>query len=209
MHALYNPEAGSHPLPDDRRVIDAVLAATRRCYEAHPYFRERYGARGEAFANSDGGYLAVLTGDPQSHVDEQVVWLAGVLAARGMPRWLMEAHLDLLCDELCLAVPEESARFHKLLNAARLLRSARQSRISQHDFEALAAAFESSSGAGIGNAGGLLVAAACDEGCGLDQAVSSLIGWLGDPGRFSAQWCSAVAATLAHDRSLAAQGPGS
>ena len=37
-HPLFNADAGDHPLPDDPREIDAVLQATQRCYDQHPYF---------------------------------------------------------------------------------------------------------------------------------------------------------------------------
>ncbi|MBV5298688.1 MAG: hypothetical protein JZU64_11320 [Rhodoferax sp.] len=202
-HPLYHPDVGQHPLPDDAREIAAVLQATRRCYLAHPYFLARYGQRGMAFANSDGGYLASLTGSGQQQVDEQVFWLAGVLAARGMPRWLMEQHLELLCDELCQAVPDQPRRFGKLQQAAQQLRLARLAWIDQRQFDALAAAFESAAGDGLPNAGGLLVSAVCDDCCELPEALPSLTRWLADSGRFSVSWCAAVASTVAQARALA------
>ncbi len=204
-HKLYNAESGEHPLPKDKREIEAVICATRRCYEAHPYFIERFGARGEAFARSDGGYLATLGGNPQSYVLAQVNWLAELLSCRGMPRWLMESHLDLLCEELSKAVPARLARHQKLLRASPALRSARQTRIGQADFEALSAQFETAAGTGLTNAGGLLLAAVCDEACGITKAVPSLIIWLGDAERFSSQWCDAVGETLTRARALAHQ----
>jgi hypothetical protein len=206
LHSLLdNPEAGNHPLPVDQREIEAVLRAGRHCSALHPYYAERYGARGEAFTRSDGGYLLTLADHPQSHVTDQVLWLAGVLSSRGMPRWLMEAHLELLCDEASAAVPARARQYHKLRQAARVLRDARRGRISQRRFDTLAEAFAAAAGPGLTNAGGLLVAAVCDEFCGLDQAVPSLTQWLLQPGRFSAQWCVAVAETLLRARSLAAK----
>jgi hypothetical protein len=204
-HKLYNAESGDHPLPTDRREIEAVICATQRCYEAHPYFIKRYGARGEAFARSDGGYLATLVRNPQSYVHAQVNWLAEVLSCRGMPRWLMESHLDLLCEELSRVVPARIARHQKLMRAAQSLRSARQMKINQVDFDALSADFEARAGSCLRNAGGLLVAAVCDEACGISQAVPSLIIWLADPERFSLQWCDAVSETLTRARALAYQ----
>lgn len=202
---LYNAESGEHPLPTDGFEIEAVISATRRCYEAHPYFIERYGARGETFARSDGGYLATLTSHPLSYVHAQVNWLAEILSCRGMPRWLMESHLDLLCEELSKAVPARVSRHRKLVRAARSLRLARQVKVNQVDFDALSAGFEAEAGSGLRNAGGLLVAAVCDEACGISKAVPSLAIWLADPERFSSKWCDAANETVTRARALAYQ----
>ena len=195
-------------MPDDEREIDAVLRAGRRCLELHPYFLDRYGDRGEAFTRSDGGYLATLAEQPQRHVDEQVMWLAGVLASRGIPRWLMEVHLELLCEALSAAVPARATDYRKLRQAAQELRQARLAWIAQSDFDALVGTFEAACGAGLTNSGGLLVSAVSDECCGLTEAVPSLTAWLGDTRRFSLQWCAAVADAIMRARALAAQSPG-
>ncbi len=208
FHPLSNDASGNHPLPSDEREIEAVLRAGRRCYAAHPYFAERYGERGEAFTRSDGGYLATLADHPQSHVESQVTWLAGILASRGMPRWLMEAHLELLCEELSAAIPARAQDYRKLQQAAFLLRDARCRWLSQADFDTLAAAFESSSGGGLRNAGGLVPAAVCDACCGLAEAIPSLTAWLADERRFSSQWCSAVAQTVARAQALVSRKSG-
>lgn len=97
---LFNPDSGSHPLPSDPHEIAAVLQATQRCYDANPYYHARYGVRGRSFAHADGGYLVTLTNSWQSYVHEQVSWLASLLAARGMPSWLLEVHLQVLQEEL-------------------------------------------------------------------------------------------------------------
>jgi hypothetical protein len=207
-HPLYNEAPGNHPLPSVQREIEAVLRAGRRCYDSHPYFSERYGERGEAFTRSDGGYLATLTVHPQNYVESQVTWLAGVLSSRGMPRWLMEAHLELLYEELSAAIPERAADYRKLRQAAIGLREARCRWIAQADFDTLAAAFAANAGGGVQNAGGLLVAAVCDQCCGLAEALPSLTRWLGDADRFSSQWCAAIAETIARVRALVAQKPG-
>ncbi len=202
-HPLFNPDAGSHALPADPREIDAVLAATQRCYAAHPYFQARYGARGRSFTNSDGGYLVTLTTTWQSHVHEQVHWLCDLLAARGMPSWLMEVHLQLLHEELLLRIRGESARLAKLKVAGSRLREQRLARMAQADFDAIAQAFDTAAGPGIDNAGCLIPAAMCDERGGRDQSVPSLVRWLADPARFPARWCEAVAQALRQARSTA------
>lgn len=200
QHPLHHAEAGNHPLPTDPREIQAALRAGERCYAVHPYFERRYGERGRAFTRSDGGYLSSLADHPQAYVNGQVLWLAGVLASRGMPRWLMEEHLELLHDELLLARPQRAVDYGKLRQAAQLLRSARLAFLPQSDFTAIAAAFNARFDGELRNAGGLLVAAVCDECCGLNEAVPSLLSWLGNAHIFSPEWCAASSETLAQVR---------
>jgi hypothetical protein len=199
-HPLYNPDSGRHALPHDPREIAAVLRATQRCYDAHPYYLARYGARGRRFSQSDGGYLVTLASAWQGHVHEQVAWLASLLAARGMPCWLMECHLRILQEELCRGIPEDHARFARLGRAAHRLRMRRLARMAQADFDAVAAEFEAAAGPGIDNAGGLLAGAVCDERGGSAEALPRLLEWLRDPGRFSPRWCAAVDQAIARAR---------
>lgn len=206
-HPLHNADAGNHPLPTDSREIQAALRAGQRCYAVHPYFERRYGQRGEAFTRSDGGYLTTLADHPQAYVNSQVVWLAGVLASRGMPRWLMEEHLGILHDELVLACPERAVEYAKLRHAAQILRSARLAFLPLSDFDALAAAFNARSDSELGNVGGLLAAAVCDECCGLTEAVPSLLSWLGNPDIFSPEWCAAITETLTQIRARVTRVP--
>ena len=201
-HPLFNPGSGGHPLPSDPREIAAVLRATQRSYDTHPYYHARYGVRGRSFAHADGGYLVTLTTTRQSYVHEQIVWLASVLAARGMPSWLLEHHLRVLQEELDSEVPGGSARYAKLGRAAERLRKLRCARMAQGDFDAVAADFDLTAGAGIDNVGCLLACAVCDERGGSDRAVPSLVSWLGDAGRFSHRWCSAVTRAVANARSM-------
>jgi len=202
---LYNENAGITPLPCDGREVDAALRAAARCYEANPYFMARYAERGEAFSRSDGGYMVTLTSHPLAYVIQQIKWLGVLLASRGMPRWLLECHLDLLYDELSAAIPKRRVKYRKLVKAAEVLREARHDWIAQSDFERLAATFAADSGGGLPHAGEMLVSAVCDEFCGIAKAVPSLVAWLGDPGRFPAQWCAAVDRTLACARAVAAR----
>lgn len=202
---LYNENAGITPLPCDGREIDAALRAAARCYEANPYFMARYAERGEAFSRSDGGYMVTLTSHPLAYVIQQIKWLGILLASRGMPRWLLESHLDLLYEELSAAIPKRRIKYRKLLKAAEGLREARHDWISQPDFEMLAATFAANSGSGIPHGGEMLVSAVCDECCGITKAVPSLVIWLGDPTRFSAQWCAALNQTVDGARAMAAR----
>jgi hypothetical protein len=202
---LFNSQTVAHALPTDPRETHAVVVAARRCYDLHPYFSMRYGSRGSVFARSDGGYLVTLVDQPQASVDEQVFWLAGFLAGKGMPRWLMEANLGCLYEALSAAVPEREADYLKLQHAASPLRAARQRWIPQADFDDLIAGFDASSQGWITSAGGLMGAAVCDECCGLDTAVPSLMSWMDDGSRFPPPWRRAANETLERARSIAAR----
>lgn len=74
--------------------------------------------------------------------------------------------------------------------------------MAQGDFDAVAADFELTAGAGIDNVGCLLASAVCDERGGSDRAVPSLVTWLSDTGRFSQRWCSAVAHAIASAQAM-------
>jgi hypothetical protein len=87
-----NPEAGSHPIPSDPRELQAAVRAGERCWQRFPYFSQRYGHRGEKFTSSDSAWLVTLVEYDQARVHQQVAWLGQVLAARGMPRLLLETH---------------------------------------------------------------------------------------------------------------------
>lgn len=201
-HPLNNPDAGTHLLPDDPREIGAALRAGERCYEVLPYLEARYGKRGEAYTRSDGGFLVTLVQSGQAHVDHQVFWLAGVLANRGMPRWLMEMHLDLLYEELSRAIPDNESRYRKLVQAANRLRRDRWQVLSDEKFQELSGRIERVASAELRNCGYLVVSAVCDEACGVRNAVASLMDWLADPGRFSAEWCAVASGGIADARTL-------
>jgi len=208
QHPLHNPDAGNHPLPHDQMEIEAALRCARRILNLYPYFMERYGHRGEAFTRSDTGYLVTLLNNEQHCVDREVGWLARVLAARGMPRFLTEIHLDALAEELVMLVPEQDKRFKKLSLAAETLREERLRYMSQADFDTLSADFETNSTGTIPNVGPILVGAVCDEAAGLKGVIPGLVSWLDDGQRFSAAWRHALADTLKRARVIAEQSKG-
>lgn len=88
-----NFEAGLLPYPSDPKEIALAECSWRVIWRAYPYLEERFGERGKRFAASDTGYLVVLAGLDASVVVDQVLWLAGVLAPRGLPSWLLECQL--------------------------------------------------------------------------------------------------------------------
>jgi hypothetical protein len=97
---LYHSESGYHALPDNPLEIEAALSAGRHSWKAYPYYDIRYSDRGERFTRSDSGYLVTLTQADLEIVEEQVNWLANILANRGMPTWLLEQHLRVLYGHL-------------------------------------------------------------------------------------------------------------
>jgi hypothetical protein len=205
-----NPHAGWHAISHDPRDVEAARRAVTASLAEFPYYHERYGDSAGLFGASDGAWLAMLCQGEPEYVRGQVLWLGTVLSARGMPRLLLERHLELLHRELLLSTADED-RCRPLLDAAHLLRAARQQHIAQTDADALAAAFEARADAAwlrrLPRMGAILVASACDEAAGIGRAVGSVEEWAADSARFPASWTDAVAQTLADARSRARAHP--
>jgi hypothetical protein len=134
----------------------------------------------------------------------QLQWLAALLAARGMPRWLLETHLAVLHAELVAAVPENRTAYDHLLQVAALFRNERLRHLDEATSAELAAAFDRCTGASstLPEAGALIVAAVADERVGVD-GVDSLMEWLADPERFSVEWVAAATETVVAARAHA------
>jgi heme oxygenase len=121
-----NPDAGQHPVPDNRSALEAAVTAARRCREEFPYFDLRYQERGKSFAKSDAAWLVTLTGLPRPQLVQQVEWLGRVLGNRGMPRITLERQLELLHEELSRVLPEKRQEWQQLPDVAARLRAERQ-----------------------------------------------------------------------------------
>lgn len=176
-----NPEAGSHPIPEDLREVRAALAAGRRCREEFPYFDARYGARGRRYTSSDVAWLATLSALDPEGVVPQVTWLADLLARLGMPRFLLERQLEILVEELVARIPERQAQYRRLDAGISALRAARLASCPGGDFAGLARIAEEQLAAHdtpIANLGGLVVSALADEQGGIPEAAASLESWL-------------------------------
>lgn len=201
---VLNPEAGAHPLPNDPRELQAALRAGERSWREFPYYEWRYGQRGERFTRSDSAWLVTLSDHPQTMVEQQVLWLGRVLAARGMPQWMLERHLEMLHEELIAAVPEKQAAYARLQRAAQTLHDLRRLHIGDDLFQSLMAEFDRRVGsewsARLPWTGGLLAAAVADEKSGVVQAVPSIEGWMTDPERFPTAWVEAVQTTIRRAR---------
>jgi hypothetical protein len=198
--ARINPEAGNHPIPSDKREIQAALKASNQCWNEYPYFEKRYGKRGKSFSDSDSCWLATLTVLDQINLQKQVEWLCRVLATRGMPSLMMESILCYLSLELTAAIPENKALYQKLRNCSEILKEKRTKLIEEKTFKNLADEFEKKLKPDMRkaykNTGLLLVSAVVDEKNGVPGAVSGIQKWLIDEGRFSVSWIAAVEQTL-------------
>ncbi len=144
---------------------------------------------------------------PPQVAEHQLRWLGGLLAARGMPRWLLEVHLEALHAELAVAVPANRAVYDGLLRIAGVFRAERLRHLDEASCSQLALGFDrhvgSAAAAELPEAGALLVAAVAEERAGLHGVVASLMEWLADPARFAAQWVTAATDTVAEARERA------
>jgi hypothetical protein len=191
-----NPEAGHHPIPEDEREITAALRASDRAWAMFPYYQARYGERGKRFSDSDTCWLVTLTHlDPES-LQQQMNWLARLLATRGMPSIMLEKTIQFLHEELIKKVPENKPAYDKLLKLADMLSGKRVQRISEKEFAILSREFDDMAEMQLAeqykNTGSLIVSAVADEHSGIAGAVDAICDWLTDPGRFSEEWSAAV-----------------
>ncbi len=191
-----NPEAGQHPVPDNPPALEAAVTAARRCREAFPYFDLRYQERGKSFAKSDAAWLVALAGLAWPQLVQQVEWLGRVLGNRGMPRITLERQLELLYEELNRVLPDKRQDWQQLQDVADHLRAERQRLLPQADADRMIESFRSASDdelqGRLRNAGALVVSAWCDRSAGIIDALTSLLSWLTDPGRFDRHWIEAV-----------------
>ncbi len=200
---VLNLEAGFHEITGDLAEIEVALRVGEASWQAFPYYEARYGERGRRFTRSDSAWLITLCRLEAAQVARHVLWLAKVLAARGMPRIMLEEHLLRLYKELCAEFPTRAERYLPLFAAHTLLREARISCLPDAGLHQVARDFESKllEHTPLSRVGELLAAAVADEADQLEQAVPSLSDWLTD-GRYDASFARAVRAALSHARLL-------
>jgi len=207
----FNPEAGNHPVPQDKRDLLAVFRASERCLAEYPYFLYRFGTRGRRFADTDGAWLATLPDLGAEPLQAQADWLGRVLSSRGMPRLLLARHLEILAEELAWARPDQAERSALLQQAARRIRSVLEDRLPKlllrKQVEKLQLACGRPEDFACVEAVDLLASAAMDEAEGLEGSTQSLMAWLADPGRNPAAWIQTVQDILAVLRSTLADEP--
>lgn len=205
--AALNREAGDHGVTTDPHELRSALRAGQRTHRRFRYYEQRYGERGRAFTRSDSAWIVTLTESSPGVAEDQLRWLGALLAARGMPRWLLEVHLETLHSELVAAIPGRRRSYDALLQVAAKFREERLRHLDEAASAELAETFARSVGSAseqrLPEAGALLVAAVADEQSGLHRAVDSLLEWLADPTRFPDEWVAAATATVAAARELA------
>ncbi|NTV62271.1 MAG: biliverdin-producing heme oxygenase [Oscillochloris sp.] len=203
---LFNPLAGNHPISDDMEELKAALRAHQRMDQIFPYMELRYGIKGRKFSWSDGCWMISLTGEAQASVNQQVQWLARLLARRGMPQWFMECHLLFLADELNRVLPANRERYATLIETARFLATERSKYVNDTELGALDEAFYAQAGqewhSWMPNCGGLIASAVADHLNGVPHALEAIEGWMTDPARFPAAWVDAARATIARAHAL-------
>ena len=161
-----------------------------------PYIDERYKERGRGFTKSDAAWLATLVELPETELLSQVEWLGRVLGNRGMPRIILEHQLELLHEELTVAVPEKADKFNRLIEAAEYLRRERFNHIDGPTFNDLVGEFKLATDGEMqgrfDGTGALILSAVCDQDAGISEAVNSLLPWLTDVERFPLSWGAEV-----------------
>ncbi len=175
-----NREAGPHATTRDPRELTAAVDAGVRTWAEHPYFEARFGMRGRRFTRSDSAWLVTLAGMSQVAASRQLEWLVGLLATRGMPSYLVEAHLSNLHTNLLRAVPERAMRYADLDQLRLRLRDKRLSALPH--FDRLASGIAEHP---IAHLGPVIAGAVADERNGLDHAGYAVESWLTDRERFS------------------------
>jgi hypothetical protein len=183
---VVNPASGGYEITTDATLLRAAVRAAQRSIDEIPYYGIRYGDRGSRFATTDSAWLISLATLAEDRAVRQVEWLSRVLAARGMPSWLLEIHLEALVTEVravagAVAVGSLPVAADVLGRARRrhvdddLLRSA-----DRWADEALGDAVP------VPRAGALMAAAVADERAGVTRDDHALTDWLTDPERCEA-----------------------
>lgn len=194
--AMINPQAGSHAVVTDGKVLAASIMAALRCWQRYPYFEARWSERGRRFASSDSAWLATLIGEPPIVVGGQVAWLRRVLASRGMPTVLLETHLRLLLEEAAIAGIDSRAcaGLHEVTDE---LQRGREDRGADALGRMIAAQLaEMKMAAPIADVAELVASAVVDERDGIAEAVPSLMQWIGDAALHGERWAEVATALV-------------
>lgn len=192
----FNQEAGEAPAPSDPAELTLVRRAAAIVWRAVPYFALRYGERGRKFGLSDGGWLVTLTSLPLQARVAQVEWLASLLAARGMPTWLLEVQLSTTARVYERGRIPGAAALQEVVNH---LSGERRRILTDAAFAQADRLFsEVAGGCRLATGTGRMIASAhVDVVRGICASVEPLVEWLRDPSRFRERWCAAVDRTSA------------
>ncbi len=191
----FNPEAGDTPAPDDAYDRELVERSAVIIWRAFPYFAWRYGERGRSFGRSDAGFLVTLLQLDERTGRQQVEWLVGVLAPRGMPSLLLEYQLESLGK---LGIRNQRPQYGRFLALASEMRALRLSVLEESVFAACEQLCRNVPGdrpnrRGVGT---LIAAAVADRSLGQGEHDESLVQWLSASEQASVPWAVACAAAL-------------
>lgn len=192
-----NPESGDYAITADSVEWAGAEAAAHRSWREFPYFSRRYGDRGWRFTLSDSGWIVTLRALDADAAQRRILWLRELLVTRGMPSFLLERHLNFLCDELTRRLPERRNDYAVLSGGAALLRDERERLLSEDAFRREAEEFDATVRDlpdGIPRMGAVLISTVLDEylGLGAGAGRASVITWSLDRERFSTCWITAV-----------------
>ncbi len=194
--AAVNVEAGDHAMPQDPREIDLALRAGRAAWERYPYLGQRFGERGKRFTSSDSCWLVALTRMPLVTATKSLDWLRSVLASRGIPTVILEAHLAAITGALAVECPDHvalCARYGHFLRARDAERRALPGAAGLPELiEQFERRLRASSGLTIAPAAQLIASAWVDEHCGIAGALEAVRNWFVDADRFSGDWIANV-----------------
>jgi hypothetical protein len=202
-----NPDAGEHAVSAHPAEQAAAEAATRLSWREFPYYAKRYGERGWRFSLSDSGWIQTLCELSSEPAKAQILWLANLLAARGMPRYLLERHLDHLHAELLAGLPDRGVRYEVLRALAAHLRAIRVGSVAESTFAQVNAEFDAGTAScteRVKNMGSVIVAAVADDQAGVGNVLESVVSWAKDPARFDSVWIAAVDSAVERVRAGAA-----
>jgi heme oxygenase len=193
-HAVaMNFEAGDHAIPQDPVEIDLALRAGKATWEAFPYLDQRYGERGRRFTSSDSCWLVTLTHAPGPDAATKALdWLRAVLATRGIPTVILEAHLRTIRQAIALEFPEQRnmrAQFDPFLSNREAERRIYLGAAGEPELiDAFNRRLQACGGLKVASAADLIASAWLDERCGIAGALPALHHWVTDAGRFSKDW---------------------
>jgi hypothetical protein len=177
-----NPETGGHAIATDLGLLRAAVRAARTSFEEVPYYRDRYGERGARFSVSDSSWIVHLTLAPLPVATQQVLWLADMLATRGMPTWLMEQHLTTMSDE----VVDSGLDPGRLRDVVPVLAERRREHVPDTALDrAERLVADRVASPPTSPVGRLVASSAADVRAGVPDAGAPLMGWLTDPVRTS------------------------
>ena len=191
-----NPEAGDTPAPSDPKDLAAVERSAKIIWRAFPYFAWRYGERGASFGRSDAGFLVTLANLDHDAALWQVLWLARLLAARGMPSLLLEYQLESLGRVALRGQRPGASRLRTLAEHLRRGRLAVLDASVADECEQLCWTAARRDRRRVG-AGHLIASAVADRVLGLGEHDQALVHWLSGTEPEDRAWARACTAARA------------